>query len=580
MDRIMAIIDQNAGRWQPWRQVVITDVSMWSATGEAYVIGTLDGQDRIIVYRDGREPQVGDVVWVRPFNDRRDSYLLSLPLPHDPEVLRPQTCIDSIFYMVGLSSGGAHHVLRLVTLTGIGETWTKISDCPASGGEPELFWIIVRTHDTPYHGIPDDDEPGLESYNPPANYRFFTYCRGGELFYSDDLCATWSSTGLSPEHVGRGNYYGRMYACTADAIHESIDYGASWSALPNSGPRGGSWVYCGSPFGKVLADRYGNTTDFRQNGSTRNMRHGNTLQDKKYRGYVVAMTTTGAWLTINSFEPYLYPDEADPAFSTSDKGGSGIATKRSWSDPGSDDGEYTVLTYIGGFLPATWGEPFIFSKNYRDIYGPHTSPIAATEAFFSGNDDTSQGPSLVAGGTYYIISFPAKSSLADAAGAYDESTLKPGSGDALYTHGSDAGHVNDQSTAHTVFLIQDTSADGGLMLGLGGVAAVWVNDLNHPGELEGLTLLDGAHALSGTYPDFNGCYLVAIDDDTEADGHCSFAIINANSVSFSSPAPWGSGSANTTRWKSAVSTMRADLGDYYTGCRRSICGYAPSVDFA
>lgn len=570
LQAIRTLAEAYADIARAWQLVEVLDNGEWSATGPAYLTVRLAGTARrVVLATPSARPAIGDFVQVQRADSDTGAYWLALPLP--TLIVRPQTCTDSIYYLVGRSvTTGDYRILRFASLAGIGETWTDIAACPAAASgdeEPQMFWLLAsHEYAFPSHGLPD----GVSSLDHAQQFhRFFCYTRGGELSYSDDLGATWTGTGFSPAYVAEYSDYARMYACDAGAIYESVDYGATWAAIPDSGPPAGDWIYVAAPDAKLLFDAGGNADDF--DGGTQTLRAGNTWPNHAYRGTIWGVTTAGAWVTINSFAGYVYPDDdADPAFDSTDKGGAGILGKRSWTDPGSDQGDYTVLTTTPTIppLPATWGDPFITTHERRDRYGVYGGPTDADHAF------SSVGKTLMIGDTLYQLD---ENTFADASDlTYDEGTPKTLTDYGVFDYGEGVTRYNEGSTSHTSYMQQQRSPEGGIAWFGNSLNAFWVNDTSHPFLLTGLDIIDFAQCGSGIFPFFNNCYFVAIDDETEAADHCSFAAQSA--LEPDSSTPWGGGSINTARYLSAVTTMRADLGDYYVGTRNSICAYSPTLD--
>lgn len=573
-DLIKSVADEDRG----WRPAVVEDTSRWSDTGPAFIAARFAGQlGQNIAYRDGREPLIGETLWISKVDAGHAPYV-ALPLPAAPDVVivRPTTCVDAVFYVVGRNvEAGGYRILRFASLSGIGDTWTDISACPAAAigdEEPQLYAAFYSDqYDwSTYCGFPD----GVGSLDPASfHYRYFCYTRGGELFYSDDLCVTWMGTGLTIRHYG-GHYNSLVYACSSTALHISRDFGATWIEVADSAPPQGEWLFVNPPSQKTsMNDFEGNAQNFRTSEGSEFIRGANPNPDYRYRETIGLMSTAGFYATINLFHHYAYPLVADPPFDAIDAGASGIVFGdgiRPWHDLGSDDAHWTDT---GGF---TSNYPLVIDKEYRDWYGPFGA-AADAQHFYAGQtglDFGSGGATLFDDGHVRGFGLPDRGSLEARTDPYD------GSIKGTPTDLWDWSYLLDSPSHLNYGVCFDTNPD------FGGVAmsaqpdsasyldtALWACNYNHPHSLTGFGLLDQANWQGGEFPFFRGCNLVGIADETEGADHCSFAIWSDYfGTTFSGTTPHGV-TVNSSRSLDASVTMRHDLGAYYVTTHHGIAPF-------
>jgi hypothetical protein len=210
-DPIKDLLKRHADIPRPWRAAIVEDVSGWSASGAAFIGVRVAGDFRQAVYRDGRQPLIGETVYVA-LTDTGPAPYLALPLPG-------QSCSGFVYvsaHDVSGGMGGEWAILRVALST---LAWTRQSASPVAG-----------TWDRrPLRGI--------------AGYRLFTYgCSddgtGSQAWRSDDGGATWTAiTGLTgvlditPHSLGLFGAPGAMIAVgdNGNQLYTSGDFGTTWT---------------------------------------------------------------------------------------------------------------------------------------------------------------------------------------------------------------------------------------------------------------------------------------------------------------------------------------------------------------
>lgn len=215
---------------RPVREGEVIDTSLWSATGNSYVILSVDDAARKAIYRDGPCPAVGDRVQCIRTDSDVSAPWLAFPLP------QPSGC--GMFYVSAQSlSDSSWHIIRCDTA--VGNVWQDMGPHPlGDSGFPRR----------PLKRVQPDLRFLPGSYNSFAlPNRLLTWGSGldysgpGDLSYSDDNGATWTAVGIAIVNMANDpDNEGYMYAVSDSTVYYTTDAWTTYGTV-SSGP-GGTYV--------------------------------------------------------------------------------------------------------------------------------------------------------------------------------------------------------------------------------------------------------------------------------------------------------------------------------------------------
>lgn len=275
---------------RPVVRCVVTDVTLWAATGPAYVgLALPNGSQTQAVYRDMPAPSVGQVVSAVRMSADPQSLWLVLPAPsatHKPALFvfsaydhtRGDPATGGVFSNAYFQVETDPYMTGIVALCADG-TWEYRSPHPCWGAGRFNFWHggldpggsngddsyasrfpLARCDnrlftwscfsDQPYmmYDWPLDPDYSSDPYqtDETLNGRYFNRATNGAVancYYSDDYGYTWIALAAIAEvrWLEQGAPSLPIYAVTDDGEHirRSTDSGATWSAplysVPNAG---------------------------------------------------------------------------------------------------------------------------------------------------------------------------------------------------------------------------------------------------------------------------------------------------------------------------------------------------------
>ncbi len=534
----MSLIDQMAAGKLPWHLVPVVDNSMWTADGEGYIRVQLGDEQPLTVYRDGRQPLVGELVQVRRFNGRRDSYLLALPLPDT--VVIPCASLHKQFLVsaYSLTDGGwvvLHCDINMGTVT-----WTVRSAHPVPSGDYRPMWVAYISESA-------------------LSQRVFTYSPGTALYYSDDDGFTWSeatgSSGITyaPFNMGPSDSVAPFaVACTATSILETYDQGASWTSIYGADPAGGSWRYVASAYKTVSASNA----------------PGGTIPASEWgliKAEYMLISDVGVSMSVNKFAHYWFPDEDPYGFL-----------------------DVTTGSYVDGDSDVRSGPTgAVVIYNHPNIYGYNPIPggLSAGRHAFRPTTDNPLTVLIQANSDNYSDAFAGGETAGQGFWEYDRDSIvvdwRFGGRNTYTAHtvasstGDDSPYVvhpsagGESDTSQNALIADLPSGDGYILHGYEGRFGgdnwyyMYENSRNHPTGRSGV-------GTRGVAYDFD-CIVVGLSEDNAAYPQIvlgAWAITYETVVDHSSPPNY-----NPNTFTDISSFMLTQLGVKYAASYAGIAGF-------
>lgn len=526
-DPLRDLIKAHADESRPLRPAVVEDTSRWSDTGAAYISARFaGGLGQNVAYRDGREPLVGETVYIAKADAGHAPYI-ALPLPL-PVVVGALPCTIGQFYASArnLTTGAWDILLCDLSITiADAPVWVRKGASPVPAGFDRYPLVAVVTY--------TEATKRLLTWGTDAGMT-----TGSDLWYSDDFGATWFSAGLANViDVDVAGFFGELYAVSPATVFRSEDYGASWGVAYGPPPDGSAWRHCDggghSPIVYPPLHPLGPASD---------------PWDFRWNGRCWLVSTSGHWLTRNRFAHYFTPFK-DSANTTLYQAGG-------WSDVGSD-----TWLWTGPFIPPknTW----LFKKAQPDIYGPFFDPPAGAPAALNSNFyRAGAGDALLATEAGYVaawVAAPTYGAHPFAATTYARDDL----GDvAWFTDGD--------------FMCCGANANGAEVANFGadgGARIFYRQPEHHPHGLTGVGIADACLAWPTDLG--AGCLVVALTDDADdVATHTKFCI----SHDIPNYPVGGGESVGATVFAPIDGRLVADLGANYVASVQGLTTLTPAHD--